>query len=47
MKKNMKRAISGVVGAASMMTAVAAQAEAAIPALQEREAETYAKIANV
>ena len=47
MKKNMKRVVSGVLGAASMMTAVAAQAEAAIPALQEREAETYAKVANV
>ena len=47
MKKNMKRVVSGVLGAASMMTVVAAQAEAAIPALQEREAETYAKIANV
>ena len=47
MKKNMKRVVSGVLGAASMMTVVAAQAEAAIPALQEREAETYAKVANV
>ena len=47
MKKNMKRVISGVVGASTMLTAVAAQAEAAIPALQEREAETYAKVANV
>lgn len=47
MKKTMKKVIAGAAGVSTMLSAVAAQAEAAIPALQEREAETYAKIANV
>ena len=47
MKKNMKKAFAGLTGAATLLTAVAAQAEAVAPAIEEREAETYAKVANV
>lgn len=47
MKKHAKKLIAGVAGASTLLTAVAAQAETAVPALQAREEETYAKIANV
>lgn len=47
MKKNVKKIIAGAVGASTLVAAVAAQAETVIPALQEREAETYDKVSNV
>lgn len=47
MQKKTKKVLAGLAGLSTVTTAVAAQAEAVIPAVENRAAETYDTVSNV